>query len=258
VGRQAISLGTTYFWNPNDLLTAFSPYEFDRDYKPGVDGVKADFALGRFSGISFIYGAGESFRLNESALLIRAFTNTCDFDLAVMAGRFRQDGFVGADFSGEAGPGIGLRGTLSYFATESDDDFFQVVLGSEYRFKNNLYISAEYFYNGFGTTHTSRYLGKFSSSRIMEGDIYNISRHYLGILGSYEVTPLLVTSLATIINLIDHSVLTSPTVVYSLSDNAEFIAGMVIGEGKEPKRYRFNSEFGSYPDFTFVEIKYYF
>jgi len=34
VGRQAISLGTTYFWNPNDLLTAFSPYEFDRDYKP--------------------------------------------------------------------------------------------------------------------------------------------------------------------------------------------------------------------------------
>jgi hypothetical protein len=258
VGRQAISLGTTYFWNPNDLLTAFSPYEFDRDYKPGVDGVKADFALGRFSGISFIYGAGESFRLNESALLIRAFTNTYDFDLAVMAGRFRQDGFVGADFSGEAGPGIGVRGALSYFATESDDDFFQAVVGSEYRFENNLYISAEYFYNGFGTTHTSRYLGKFSSSRIMEGDIYNISRHYLGILGSYEVTPLLLTSLATIINLIDHSVLISPTVIYSLSDNAEFVAGMVIGEGKEPKRYSFKSEFGTYPDFTFVEIKYYF
>jgi len=78
MGRQAISLGTTYFWNPNDLLTAFSPYEFDRDYKPGVDGVKADFALGKFSGISFIYGAGESFRLNESTLLVRAFTNIRD------------------------------------------------------------------------------------------------------------------------------------------------------------------------------------
>ncbi len=258
VGRQAISLGTTYFWNPNDLLTAFSPYEFDRDYKPGVDGVKADFPLGRFSGISFIYGAGESFRLNESALLVRTFTNIRDFDLAMMAGRYRQDGFAGVEFSGELGTGIGVRGELSYFATENDDDFFQLVVGSEYRFGNNFYISGEYFYNGFGTSHTHRYVGKLSSKRITEGDLYNISRHYLGILGSYEVTPLLVASLATIINLVDHSVLIMPTVIYSLSDNAELVAGMVIGEGKDPKRYRFRSEFGTYPDFTFVEIKYYF
>ncbi|GAF91066.1 unnamed protein product, partial [marine sediment metagenome] len=211
VGRQAISLGTTYFWNPNDLFTSFSPYDFDRDYKAGVDGAKADIALGDFSGISFIYVAGKKFRFNESALLIRAFTNILDFDLAMMAGRFREDGFVGADFSGEVGPGIGLRGELSYFAAESDDDFFQVVIGSEYRFKNNFYITAEYYYNGFGTSHTHRYLSKLYSTRIMEGDLYNISRHYLGIMGSYEVTPLLVVSLATIINLNDQSVLIDPT-----------------------------------------------
>ena len=258
LGRQAITLGTTYFWNPNDLLTAFSPYEFDREYKPGVDGAKVDIALGMFSGISFIYGAGDSFGLNESALLIRTFTNMFDFDLAMMAGRFRQDGFVGADFNGEVGPGIGVRGELSYFAAESDDDFIQLVLGTEYRFENDLYFSAEYFYNGFGTPHTSRYLKKLFSKRIMEGDIYNISRHYLGILGSYEVTPLLTVSLATIINLIDHSVLIDPLVIYSLSDNAEFVAGMVIGEGKKPRRLILKSEFGAYPDFTFVEIKYYF
>jgi len=258
VGRQAISLGTTYFWNPNDLLTSFSPYEFDRDYKAGVDGAKADLALGEFSGISLIYGAGKQFRLNESALLVRTFTNVRDFDLAMMAGRFREDGFVGADFSGEVGPGIGVRGELSFFAAESDDDFLQVVIGSEYRFKNNFYINAEYYYNGFGTSHTHRYVSKLSSDRIAEGDLYNISRHYLGILGSYEVTPLLIASLATIINLVDHSVLIMPTVIYSLSDNTEFVAGMVIGEGKEPRRYRPKSEFGTYPDFTFVEIKYYF
>jgi len=258
VGRQALSLGTTYFWNPNDLLTAFSPYEFDRDYKPGVDAVRADIALGKLSGISFIYGAGDSFRLNESALLIRAFANMFDFDLAMMVGRFREDGFLGTEFSGEVGPGIGVRGELSYFATESDDDFIQVVVGNEYRFENNLYLSAEYFYNGFGTPHTSRYVRELFSKRIMEGDIYNISRHYVGILGSYEVTPLLTVSLATIINLIDHSVLINPTIIYSLSDNAEFVAGMVIGEGKKPRRHILKSEFGAYPDFTFVEIKYYF
>lgn len=258
VGRQAISLGTTYFWNPNDLLTAFSPFEFDRDYKPGVDGIKADIALGNFSGISLIYGAGKNFRLDESALLMRAFANVLDFDLSIIVGRFREDGFAGADLSGEVGPGIGIRSELSYFAAESEDDFLQFVVGGEYRFENDLYISAEYFYNGFGTPHTSRYVKKIFSKRITAGDIYNISRHYLGILASYEVTPLLVVSLATIINLIDHSLLINPTIIFSLSDNTEFVAGMVIGEGLKPRGYILKSEFGSSADFTFVEIKYYF
>jgi hypothetical protein len=175
-----------------------------------------------------------------------------------MAGRFREDGFGGADFSGEVGPGIGIRGEISYFATESDGDFMQAVVGSEYRFQNSLYLSGEYFFNGFGTTHTSGYFRKLLSNRIMDGDIFNISRHYLGILGSYELTPLLIVSLAMIINLVDHSMLIDPLLIYSLGDNMEFVAGMVIGEGKKPRGFKFNSEFGSYPDFTFMEFKYYF
>jgi hypothetical protein len=258
VGRQALSLGTTYFWNPIDLLTNFSPYEFDRDYKPGVDAAKADIALGELSGISLMYAAGNHFDFNESALLLRPFATLFDFDLALTTGWFRKDGFAGADFSGEVGPGVGLRGELAYFAAEKDSDFIQVVVGSEYRFANNLYVSGEYFYNGFGTTHTSRYLSKFLSDRIVEGDLYNISRHYLGVLGSYEVTPLLTVALATIINLTDHSVLIDPTVMYSLSDNTECVAGMVLGIGEDPRWPLLKSEFGSYPDYIFVQMKYHF
>jgi hypothetical protein len=258
VGRQAISLGTTYFWNPVDLLTNFSPYEFDRDYKPGVDAAKADIALGEFSGISLIYAAGNHFDFIESALLVRPFATLFDFDIALTAGWFREDGFAGADFSGEVGPGIGLRGELAYFAAEEDSDFAQVVIGSEYRFSNNLYLSGEYFYNGFGTTHTSRYLSKFSSDRIVEGDLYNVSRHYLGVLGSYEVTPLLTITLATIINLTDYSMLIDPTILYSLSDNTECVAGMVLGVGEDPRWPLLKSEFGSYPDYIFVQMKYHF
>ncbi len=258
VGRQAISLGTTYFWNPVDLLTNFSPYEFDRDYKPGVDAAKADMTLGEFSGISLIYAAGNDFDFNKSALLLRPFTNLFNFDLSMTTGWYRRDGYVGADFSGEVGPGIGLRGELAYFAAYDDTDFAQVVVGSEYRFTNNFYLSAEYFYNGFGTPHTSRYLSKILSDRILEGDLYNISRHYLGVLGSYEITPLFTVSLATIVNLLDGSTLIDPTVIYSLSDNAELVAGMVIGVGEEPRLPELKSEFGTYPIYTFVQMKYYF
>jgi len=258
VGRQAISLGTTYFWNPSDLLTSFSPYEFDRDYKPGVDAIVAEIALGEFSGITLLYGAGKYFRLDESAFLARVFGNIRDFDVALMAGRYREDAFAGADFSGEAGPGIGIRGAAACYWAENDNDFFQVVVGAEYRFENDLYLSAEYFYNGFGTPHSSRYLTKVLSERIMQGDFYNISRHYLGVLGSYEVTPLLIVSLAVIVNINDKSMLIDPTVIYSLGDNAEFVAGMVIATGRKARGLRLKSEFGAYPDFSFVEIKYYF
>jgi len=258
VGRQAISFGTTYFWNPNDLLTAFSPYEFDRDYKPGVDAVKADIALGTFTGINLVYSAGKNFQFDESALLLRAYSNILDFDVALMGGWFHEDGFAGADFSGEVGPGIGVRGELACFAADNDDDFIQAVAGAEYRFENSLYLSAEYFFNGFGTRHTSRYVKKLLSNRVMDGDIYNISRHYFGILGSYEVNPLLVASLWGIINLSDHSMQISPSIIYSIGDNTEFVAGMIIGMGRGPEQFRLKSEFGAYPDFTFIEIKYYF
>jgi hypothetical protein len=134
----------------------------------------------------------------------------------------------------------------------------QVVFGGEYRFTNSFYLSGEYFFNGFGTPHTSRYLEKVLSDRILEGDLYNISRHYLGIIGTYEITPLLTASLATIVNLIDGSTLIDPTVIYSLSDNAEFVGGMVIGVGDEPRFPELKSEFGTYPIYTFVQLKYYF
>lgn len=258
VGRQAISLGTTYFWNPIDLLTNFSPYEFDRDYKPGVDAAKIDMTLGEFSGIGLLYAAGKDFDFNKSALLFRPYTNIFNFDLSMTTGWYRRDGFFGFDFSGEVGPGIGLRGEMAYFATHEESDFIQVVVGGEYRFKNSFYLSGEYFFNGFGTPHTSRYLSKILSDRILEGDLYNISCHYLGFIGTYEITPLLTASLATIVNLIDGSTLIDPTVIYSLSDNAEFVAGMVIGVGDEPRFPELRSEFGAYPIYTFVQLKYYF
>jgi len=77
-------------------------------------------------------------------------------------------------------------------------------------------------------------------------------------LGSYEVTPLLTVSLTTIINLTDYSMLIDPTVMYSLSDNTECVAGMVLGIGEDPRWPLLKSEFGSYPDYIFVQMKYHF
>ena len=58
--------------------------------------------------------------------------------------------------------------------------------------------------------------------------------------------------------LMDGSMLIDPTVIYSLSDNTELVAGMVIGVSEEPRLPEIKSEFGTYPIYTFVQMKYYF
>ena len=57
--------------------------------------------------------------------------------------------------------------------------------------------------------------------------------------------------------LMDGSMLIEPTVIYSLSDNTELVAGMVSGVGEEQRWPELKSEFGTYPIYTFAQVKYY-
>ena len=54
LGRQAVTFGKAHFWNPLDLYLPFDPDQFDRDYKPGVDALRADIPLGNFSGVTLV------------------------------------------------------------------------------------------------------------------------------------------------------------------------------------------------------------
>ncbi len=54
LGRQAVGLGVGLIWQPADLLGTFSFLEIDREYKPGVDAVRIDWALGQFTSLSLI------------------------------------------------------------------------------------------------------------------------------------------------------------------------------------------------------------
>ena len=61
-GRQAITFGKTYFWNPLDVFFPFGASQFDRDYKPGVDALRVDIPFGRFSGLNLVGSAGPTIR----------------------------------------------------------------------------------------------------------------------------------------------------------------------------------------------------
>jgi len=100
LGRQAVTFGKTYFWNPMDVFLPFRIWDIDRDYKKGVDAVRLDIPLGLFSGISLTAAPGKEIVLTDdltasaakknvswygSALLAHFYTTSANWDLAFQA-----------------------------------------------------------------------------------------------------------------------------------------------------------------------------
>jgi hypothetical protein len=306
LGRQAITFGKTYFWNPLDVFLAFDPRQFDRDYKPGVDAARVDVALGAFSGVNLVAAAGRTLTVlgtaaggDEplaatwfgSAVMGRAFTTVRGWDLSLQGGKIYGGYHVGGAAVGEIGPlevrleaadlvaadsprllaGLLPRGVpfpsaspFGAFASALGrerlvEDSVTAVVGTGHRFENTLTLEAEYFFNGAGDSDNR----VASLLRFASGDLLDLSEHLVGALVSYEILPILTAQLAAIVAADDPSIQIQPTLTWSAADEVEVLAGAIVSRGGRPSEpfpggLRLRSEFGTFPDFYFVEVKLYF
>jgi len=285
VGRQAITFGKAYFWNPLDVFLAFDPRQFDRDYKAGVDALRIDIPLGDFSGVNLVGVLGRKLSVYGSyrdegafnaswygsAIVARAYTNLLEWDLAVQGGKVYGGYQVGGAASGEIGE-IAIRLEAAYlFAVDSDElpfplsgkeveDNFTGVIGLGHRFENTLHIEMEYLYNGAGDPDKL----EAALVRMLAGGSYHMGEHLLGVVATYEILPILNGSLAWIFSISDLSSLIQPGLALSVSDEAEFLFGAMIGLGARPVPSgiagfpQLESEFGTYPNIYYMEFKFYF
>ncbi|MBE9543066.1 MAG: hypothetical protein IMF02_01120, partial [Proteobacteria bacterium] len=76
IGRQAITWGDGFVFNPMDLFNPFSPTAIDRDYKVGDDMINAQYSLKQFGDIQLLYVA----RRNPD-------NDEVEFDQASLAGK---------------------------------------------------------------------------------------------------------------------------------------------------------------------------
>jgi hypothetical protein len=284
VGRQAITFGKAYFWNPLDIFLPFDPRQFDRDYKAGVDALRVDIPLGSFTGINLITVAGRELdssgefiddgTLNASwygsTVLGRVFTTLKGWDLALQGGKIYGGYQLGSGLVGEIGP-IEARAEASYFwAQDSEplpaplegdlvEDAFTAVVGFGHRFDNTLTVEIEYFYNGAGESNDL----DESFVRSRSGSSLQISRHLSGLLVSYEFLPIITGQLTALYSWEDPSGQIQPILTWSPSDNTEVLVGASINFGDRPEQSstgqpQLQSEFGTFPDFYFMEFKLYF
>ncbi len=297
LGRQAINFSQAYFWNPLDVFAPLDPQTVDRDYKPGVDALRADIDLGSFSSLSVVGALGRKVVVDDglevkangfgedlwyaSALMARYRTTCAGWDLSFQAGKIYGGHQTGAGFSGEAGP-LGIRGEAAYFKARGEteawipdpsttgvtrevclvEDHVSIVLGMDHRFDSSLYVNVEYFLNGAGDDDDLT-KGVLKSA---VGETLSLSEHLAGIQATYEFHPLLTGQATWIVSLSDASSLLSPSMTFSVADEADFIFGAMLPFGSGPDTGTegsadaapVTSEFGSYPHVFFMEFSFSF
>ncbi len=265
VGRQAIGWGVGVIWAPLDLFGTFSPVEIDREFRPGVNAGRVLVALGPFTEAEAVYVAygGD---LDDQSAAVRWRTTLTDFnlDVGLVAGKFFDD-VVGGTMVASQIWGAGVHGALNVThnygggATRvGRQDFVRAVVGTDYRFTGDIVLLGEYHFNGFGASDPTGYAGLLSSPRLQRGEIFNVGRHYLGLVADWEVHPLVHLLAQGQWNLLDPSALAGPAFTISLADEAQLDAGAYFALGAGRSGFELGSEFGSAPDAYYVTAKIYF
>ncbi|MBW2722082.1 MAG: hypothetical protein JRC67_07655, partial [Deltaproteobacteria bacterium] len=218
-----------------------------------------------------------------SALLGRVFTTLKGWDLALQGGKIYGGYQLGTGLVGEIGP-IEARAEASYFWTQDSEplptplegdlleDAFTAVIGFGHRFDNTLTVEIEYFYNGAGESDDL----DESFVRFRSGSSLQMSQHLSGLLVSYEFLPIITGQLISyeflpiitgqltaLYSWEDPSGQIQPILTWSPSDNTEVLVGASINFGDRPEQSstgqpQLQSEFGTFPDFYFMEFKLYF
>ncbi|WP_300462996.1 hypothetical protein [Desulfobacula sp.] len=273
VGRQAVTWGNGFMFNPMDLFNPFAPSDTVRDYKMGDDLVLVRWDTERFGEADLLY------------VPRRNATGDIDFQSASMAGKlhfFAEDiemDIMGAWHYDEAVLGLGVTGYLgdaawrtdvvwSTLKTANNDNGYVAVVAnidtSWVWFNKNLYGLIEYYHNGLGKHHYTDALGDPDvMERIDRGELFVLGKHYLGGRIQVELHPLLNVYLSVINNVTDPSGIVQPWAVWNVTQNSTLHFGATLFYGKK------GSEYGGYlipgtsyytnaaPN-AFVQFTYYF
>ncbi len=264
VGRQAIGWGVGVIWAPLDLFGAFSPVQIDRELRPGVDAARVVASLGPLTEAEAVYAVSDTpFDQHSAALRWRTTLEAADLDVGAIAGKFFDDAVVGVLAAGQVA-GVGLHasvaGTFGFAGGEriGPKRYARAVAGADYRLASGLLVLAEYYFNGWGAPDPAEYLGRLASPRIGRGEIFNLGRHYLGLLADWEAHPLVHLQAQGQWNLADPSAQLGPAFTVSLSDEAQLDGGAFFALGERSRDGVLRSEFGSAPDLYYLAVKLYF
>ena len=256
VGKQQISLGTGYVWNPTDVFNIKDP--LDPTYEqPGHNGLRVDVPLGAAAMLTALYSPDDDFK--SSAKMVQFKTRLARFDLTLIGVEttWRFHDYTRFDYSmmnfaenperrrllgiSTAGEilGLGVWAEYAYNWMEKTRNFMELVAGWDYTFDSQTYIMMEYYRNTLGRSRSGSYdLNDWM--RLMASEQKTVSRDQIYALASHPATDLLNAGLSTLWSLSDGSFVLIPTLEYSFSDNVVITVYLNINFGREGTNYAKN------------------
>lgn len=253
LGKQQISVGTGYVWNPTDVFNIKDI--LDPTYEqPGHNAVRLDVPIGLASTLTALYSPGDEW--NDSAKMLQFKSRISRFDIAVIGieriWRFHdyaafdssQMNFqelpekrqlLGASTVGQI-LGLGVWAEFAYDWMERTDDFYELVVGTDYTFDFQTYLLIEYYRNTLGKKDYRDYtLNDWMRNFTQEQKA--VSRDQIYFLIQHPATDLMEVRMSTIYSLSDHSLALVPTVMYSFSQNVDIYAYLNWNLGKEGRYF---------------------
>ncbi len=241
-GRQAVSWGYGIVFQPADFVNPFAPTDTDRDYKPGDDLALAQYLLGNGSDLQAI-AVG---RRNEDGDFSGASASVGGkwhgfagpIELDVIAAKHYRDQVYAFGLIVPV-KGAVIRSQWVGTRLSGGDWKHSAVVNGDYSVgvaNRMLYLYAEYYRNGFGSSRTPDSILDIDPAlreRLARGEVFTLARHYAAVGASYQWHPLLTQSLLALTNLTDPSVLLQTTLVYDAGDHHRLEAGVVWPTGSK-------------------------
>ncbi|HIJ79654.1 MAG: hypothetical protein OEY01_13035 [Desulfobulbaceae bacterium] len=217
-GRQRVPFGVGRVWNPVDVFNPIDSFSIETAERKGTEALRYEYAVSDLANFDLTVAK------EKSAARIKGFMRHADLALLAVYDNENDRDLIGYEAAGELlDTGIELRSEGGRFHDRRRGGCFtEFILGAEYGFANSFSLLGEYRYN--------------DESKV---DYWATS------LG-YQATPLLALRLLNIVNLDDHSHFTTPSFVYSLSDEMSLACGALFYDGGK------DDEFGGVSDRYFL------
>ncbi len=247
MGKQSIDWSRMRFYGPLDLFNPQSPLDLERDERFGVDALNTEYFFTPTSSLNLVVAPYKnSSRTNFGA---RYLQKVKDYDLFLIAAENNRDEVFGAAFDGYLFK-AGLRGEVTYTRADSKDEYIRTSVGLDYSITPKWYVLGEYFYNG-----ASKPLNRmqFMSSYVYSRQAMSLNKHLIGLMTTYEITPLLKFEHYLVYDYEGNSFFINPELKYNLKSNLDVSVGSQVYSGDKN-----DSEFGSYRNLYYFQIKWYF
>ena len=254
IGRQALGWGRGVMFSAVDFFAPFSPLEADREWRRGVDALRADIKLTDRSSFDVVGAFGTTLDASAFGARFRGYARSLDIE--VIGGRRARDLFGGVTTSAPIGEAE-LHGELAVFHLPSpmieggSDVVWKAVAGGSYRFPvgSGIVAYAEYHYSGFGAARPGGILPLLSTpefvERYLRGDTQILSRHAVAVTGSYEASPEFTYGAQWVLNPSDGSGVVAPALTYTLSNAVSILGTAYFPYGPAPRGQLLRSEFGT-------------